>query len=267
VGRETSPSSQAWKTEGVAPMERPGAVARLFMAIVALAERLNLKCATQGNPCVYESAAFPWAAGIERRWRAVRDELDRVMLRKAELPNVQDITADAAAISRDADWKIFPLVAYGIRSQPNIDMCPQTWRVVQDIPGLKTAMFSILEPGKHIPPHRGPYNGVLRLHLGLLVPETRERLAIRIGPEEHRWHEGRVLIFDDAYEHEVWNDTRHVRVVLFVDFEKPLRFPANILNRMLLALAVFTPFVREGGANLRRWERRFHGDPSAGTRA
>ena len=68
------------------------------------------------------------------------------------------------------DWKIFPLIAYGIRSQPNIDLCPQTWRIVQTIPGLTTAMFSILEPGKRLPPHRGPYNGVLRLHLGLLVP-------------------------------------------------------------------------------------------------
>jgi beta-hydroxylase len=175
------------------------------------------------------------------------------------LPDVQDITTDAASISYEAGWKIFPLIAYGIRSQPSIDMCPQTWRILQGIPGLTTAMFSILEPGKHIPPHRGPYNGVLRLHLGLLVPETGERLAIRVGSEERRWQEGRVLIFDDAYEHEVWNETGRVRVVLFVDFEKPLRFPANVLNRMLLRLAVFTPFLREGSENLRSWERRFHG--------
>ena len=258
---------KAWKTEGIAPMERPGAVVRLFMAIVAFAERLNVTCAKRGNPCVYDNAAFPWAAGIEREWRAVRTELDAVMVRRAELPNVHDITADAASISRDAGWKIFPFIAYGIRSQRNIDLCPQTWRIVQGIPGLRTAMFSILEPGKHLPPHRGPYNGVLRLHLGLVVPQTTERLAIRVGADERRWREGRVLIFDDAYEHEVWNDTAHVRVVLFVDFEKPLRFPANILNRVLLGLAVFTPFVREGSANLRQWERRFYGGPSAATRA
>jgi ornithine lipid ester-linked acyl 2-hydroxylase len=258
--------SQAWQTDGLAPLERPGAVVRIFMAIVAFAERVNLTYATQGNPCVYDTAAFPWAGDIERQWRVVRAELDRVMLRKSELPNVQDITTDAASISRDTDWKIFPLIAYGIRSQPNIDMCPQTWRIVRGIPGLTTAMFSILEPGKHIPPHRGPYNGVLRLHLGVLVPRTQERLAIRVGSEEHHWQEGRVLIFDDAYEHEVWNETKHVRVVLFVDFARPLRFPANVLNRLLLALAGFTPFLREGSANLRRWEQGFHGDRSERTR-
>lgn len=243
-------------------MERPGAVARAFMAVVAFAERLNRACATHGNPCVYDTAAFPWAAGLEHEWHAVREELDRVMVRKAELPNVQDITADAVSLSQDASWKVFPFLAYGIRSQPNIDLCPQTWRLVQGIPGLRTAMFSILEPGKRLRPHRGPYNGVLRLHLGLLVPEPREQAAIRVGAERHHWAEGRVLIFDDAYEHEAWNETDDVRVVLFVDFEKPLRLPARTINRLLLNLAPFTPFLRELGDNLRRWEDRFHGRAS-----
>lgn len=260
--RPATTAAQTWKTEGLAAMERPGAVVRAFMAVVACAERLNRACARLGNPCVYDTAAFPWAADIEREWRLVRKELEQVMVRKGELPNVQDIAADAVSLSRDANWKVFPLTAYGIRSQPNIELCPETWRLVQRIPGLRTAMFSILEPGTRLPPHRGPYNGVLRLHLGLLVPEPAERAAIRIGSEHRHWAEGRVLIFDDAYEHEAWNETAHARVVLFVDFEKPLRFPASIINRLLLDLAPFTPFVRETADNLRHWERRFHGHPS-----
>jgi beta-hydroxylase len=171
---------------------------------------------------------------------------------------VQDLTADAASLSRDAAWKIFPLIAYGVRSDLNIERCPDTWRIVRRIPGLRTAMFSILEPGKRIPPHRGPYNGVLRLHLGLLVPEPFDKLGIRVGPEHCQWRAGRVLIFDDAYEHEAWNDTEQLRAVLFVDFERPLRFPANVLNRTLLRAARVSPFVREGRDNLRRWERRFY---------
>lgn len=240
-------------------MERPGALTRLFMAVVAFAERQNLAQARLGNPCVYDNAAFPWVEGIERHWRTIRDELDQVMARKADLPNVQDITPDAAAISRDERWKIFPLIAYGIRSRPNIARCPRTWEIVQRIPGLTTAMFSILDPGKRLPAHRGPYNGVLRLHLGLIIPQPRERLAIRIGPELRHWEEGRALIFDDAYEHEAWNETDEVRAVLFVDFAKPLRFPASTLNRLLLAVARFSPFLREGGENLRQWEQRFYG--------
>jgi beta-hydroxylase len=255
--------AQSWKTEGLPAMERRGLATRSFLAIVRFAERLNLTHAKLGNPSVYPNSAFAWTAEIEREWHLIRAELDSVLIRRDDLPNVQDITPDAASISRDAGWKIFPLVAYGIRSRANIELCPHTWRTVRRIPGLITAMFSILEPGKRIPPHRGPYNGVLRLHLGLIVPEPRERTAIRVGSGQHHWREGRALIFDDAYEHEAWNETGQVRVVLFVDFEKPLRYPASVLNRLLLRLAVFSPFLREGGENLRRWERRFHGDASA----
>ena len=74
---------------------------------------------------------------------------------------------------------------------------------------------------------------MLRLHLGLIVPEPREMLGIRVKDEVYRWREGKVVIFDDAYEHEAWNRTQHTRVVLFVDFRKPLRLPANFINWLL----------------------------------
>jgi beta-hydroxylase len=249
---------QSQATEGIAPMDRPGAFARFFMAVAEFAEWLNLRYAKLGNPCFYHNADFPWAAEIESEWRLIRQELDRVLPRTDELPNIQEITLDAASITRDSGWKVFLLVAYGIKSKPNIELCPETWRIVKKIPGLKTAMFSVFRPGKRLPPHRGPYNGVLRLHLGLLVPENDTNLGIRIGSEVRGWKEGGVLIFDDAFEHEAWNETDRPRVVLFVDFEKPLRFPVNILNHVLLRLAVLTPYLREGSDNLRRWERRFH---------
>ncbi len=252
--------AQSWKTEDLGGMERQGMAVRLLIVLVRFVERLNLRYATHGNPSLYATDAFPWTKAMERDWRLIRNELDRVLQRKGELPNVQDITPDATSISRDASWKIFPLVAYGIHAPRNIALCPNTWRLVQSIPGLKTAMFSILEPGKHIPAHRGPYNGVLRLHLGLIVPRPAERVRMRVGSDIVHWEEGKALIFDDAYEHEVWNDTDQLRVVLFVDFARPLGFPANLVNRLLLAAALFSPFLREGGENLRRFERRFHGD-------
>jgi aspartyl/asparaginyl beta-hydroxylase (cupin superfamily) len=250
--------TQRLATEGIAPMARVGIFARIFMIVVEFSERLNLRYAKFGNPFVYDNALFPWVADVERNWKVVRSELDRILVRRCELPNVQDITLDARSITQDAGWKIFLLTAYGIKSEPNIALCPETWRLVQQIPGLRTAMFSIFQPGKRLPPHRGPYNGVLRLHLGLLVPENDGNLGIRIGTDSRMWNEGSVLIFDDAYEHEAWNETGEPRVVLFVDFEKPLRFPVNIVNRLLLGLARLTPYLREGNDNLRRWEREFH---------
>jgi beta-hydroxylase len=85
---------------------------------------------------------------------------------------------------------------------------------LQKVPGLKTAMFSILEPGKHIPPHRDPYDGVLRFHLGLIVPEPRDTLAIRVADQVLHWEEGKALVFDDHFEHEAWNAGLFSSVIL-----------------------------------------------------
>jgi beta-hydroxylase len=251
-------TKQEFGTEGIAPMERANRVTQFFMAVVAWAEKLNLRFARLGNPPVYHNALFPWAAEIEGAYPDIRAELDKVLQRKSDLPNFQDISPDVQTITRDSGWKTFFLVGFGKPSARNIALCPRTWEAVRKIPGLKTAMFSIFEPGKHLPPHRGPYNGLLRLHLGLIVPENSERLAIRVADQVRQWEEGKALIFDDAYEHEAWNNTEKTRVVLFVDFVKPTRFPANLVNGILMRLAVFTPFIQEGMEKHKAWEEAFY---------
>jgi ornithine lipid ester-linked acyl 2-hydroxylase len=250
-------------TPGITPLVRPSRATRFFMHIVSWAERLNIALSLVGNPPIYDKSVFPWTRALEQDWRAMRAELDRVLTRKEELPAFHDLSADSTTITRDRGWKSFILAAYGFRSGNNINQCPETWHICQNIPGLISVMFSILEPGKHLPPHRGPYNGVLRLHLGLIVPEPREHLGIRVENEIYRWREGETVIFDDAYEHEAWNDTQHTRVVLFADFRKPLFFPANFINWVLVNLAFFTPFIREGAIKERAWEKKFYAKPDA----
>ena len=254
---------QHFGTDGIKPMGRPSLVTRAFMQIVAAVERLNLKCSKVGNPPIYDNAGFPWAKDIEAEWRAIRAELDQVLTRKEDLPGFHELSTDVSTISQDRGWKTFFLCGYGFKSENNIKLCPETWRICQKIPGLITVMYSILEPGKHLPPHRGPYNGVLRLHLGLIIPEPRDQLGIRVDQEVYRWKEGEAVIFDDAYAHEAWNTTPHTRVVLFVDFIKPTRFPARFLNWFMLNMAVFTPFIREGMDNQKAWEKKFYAEAEA----
>ncbi|WP_279481979.1 aspartyl/asparaginyl beta-hydroxylase domain-containing protein [Aureimonas sp. SK2] len=258
--KQTAPKQSA-KTEGLQDtMTRQGTVARVVQGLVDKAEALNLRFAENGNPPVYPTDDFPWARAVEAEWRLIREELDRVLVRKGDLPAFHEISSEVRSISSDQNWKTFFLCGYGIKSEEAIRQCPETWRILQKIPGLKSAMFSIFEPGKHLPPHRGPYNGVLRFHLGLLVPDEPEKIGIRIADETRHWREGEALIFDDAYEHEAWNHSDAVRVVLFVDFEKPLRFPASVTNKAVLNLAVFTPFIREGYKAHKAWEKMFYGE-------
>ena len=230
-----------------------------LVRILPFVEWLNRTFSKVPNVGVFDNSTFPWVREIEPQWRTIRAELDRLLARKDELPGLQDIFPDVASVTHDRGWKSFMLAGMGITSK-NVDLCPETWRILQGIPGLSMAMFSIFEPGKHLPAHRGPYNGVLRLHLGLIVPVTSDEVAIRVGSRICHWKEGAMLIFDDSYEHEAWNKSDLVRVVLFVDFIRPLRFPANIVNALLLKLCAFSIFVREAQDNQRRWEREFYGN-------
>lgn len=212
-----------------------------------------------GDRPVFDKAQFPWAADIEREWQVIRRELDAVLERTSELPNFHDVVSEVKTITTDDNWKTFFLYAFGIPSRRNCEMCPQTARIVRRIPGLKTAFFSILAPGKRIPVHRGPYNGVLRYHLGLKVPAERERCWIRIGDQLCHWAEGESLIFDDFYNHEVHNDSGEYRAVLFVDFVRPTYQPVDLLNRFVLRVVTLIPTIRHGIKQHRRWEARFHG--------
>lgn len=233
-------------------------VPKLISKIINWAEGLIEKYSIYGNPPVYDNSTFPWADEVEQEWKIIRAELDQVMQRREELPNFHDITSEVKPITNDNLWKTYVLAGYGLESETNSRHCPETSRVLKKIPGMKTAFFSILSPNKHIPAHKGPYNGVLRYHLGLIVPEPKEKCRIRIDEEVKHWEEGESLIFDDTFNHEVWNDTSGYRAVLFVDFVRPVKFPINLLNKFMLSAALFMPAIREAHDNQKAWEKKFY---------
>jgi beta-hydroxylase len=131
---------------------------RPLKALVRWAEGLNRRYARHGDVAVFDDATFPWVAEVEAGWRPIRAELDRLLARQEELPAFQEVVGDAARLTRDRHWKTVFLLGYGVRFRRTIAECPETWRILRKVPGLRTAMFSILEPGKHIPAHRDPYN-------------------------------------------------------------------------------------------------------------
>ncbi len=230
---------------------------RLLRWLHGRLEATVVRHSLHGDPMVYDPAVFDWVAAVETDWREVRRELDAVMVYRDAMPSFQDILKEVDVIQSDDQWKTFFLAGIGMDCRDNAARCPQTMRLLQRIPGMTTAFFSILSPGKHIPPHRGAYNGLLRLHLALQVPEPREQVRIRIGNRICEWQEGRALIFDDSFNHEVWNDTDGYRVVLFVDFARPLRQPWDWLNRCFLSVGVFAPFLREANRKQQAWSRLF----------
>jgi aspartyl/asparaginyl beta-hydroxylase (cupin superfamily) len=210
-----------------------------------------------GDRTFFVPEEFPWIREIEAEWGTIREELDAVLDDREDLPNFQDISVDQHSLTSDDNWKTYFLYGFGFKAERNCAACPETTRLVEAIPGMKTAFFSILSPHKHIPDHRGPYKGVLRYHLGLRIPEPREQCRIRVGEDVRHWEEGRSLVFDDTFNHEAWNDTDGVRVVLFVDFVRPLRQPAAAFNAIVLKAIAWSPFVRDAKRRQDAWEQRF----------
>lgn len=198
-----------------------------------------------GEKTFFEPESFPWVPAVEADWTAVRKELEGVLARREEIPNFQDISDAQKVLTEGEQWKTFWFYAYGEKADENCARCPETMRILQRIPGMKSAMFSILAPRKHIPEHRGMYKGVLRYHLGLIVPGPEGRCRIRVGDDVRCWKEGKSLIFDDSHPHEVWNDCDAYRAVLFVDFVRPTFFPASVLNRMIIWALARTSSITE----------------------
>lgn len=233
---------------------RPSVAAGLWL--IKRIERLLMHFSDLPDRPIYAATDFPWTARLEAEWPAVRRELDRVLQRPEQLPNFQDISRDQENITRDDRWKTFFLYGYGYRMDRNCRQCPETTRLVESIPGMFTAFFSVLAPGKVIPLHRGPYKGVLRCHLGLLVPQPADRCWIEVGGERATWAEGKCLVFDDTWKHQVENGTDGTRVVLFLDVLRPLRAPGSWINRCILQLIRLSPFIRDAVRNQQAWERR-----------
>ncbi|WP_156434394.1 aspartyl/asparaginyl beta-hydroxylase domain-containing protein [Mycobacterium sp. IS-1590] len=240
---------------------------RLAMAFFSALYRLYTRCSIFGDREFFDVRDFPWVEAVEADWHKVRAELDALLPYAAHMPNFQDISKDQKALSQDDGWKTFFFYAYGIKAKPNCQRCPETATLLKKIPGMKTAFFSILAPGKELPPHRGPYKGVLRLHLALRVPEPAEMCGIRVGTQTRHWEEGRVMIFDDTFEHEAWNRTDGVRVVLFVDMMRPMRFPANLVNSAMTWAIALSPFVLGNLGSYFRWEKRFEAVVNQGAAA
>lgn len=209
------------------------------MGLVRACFRLGARCygawigLFSPTPPFFDPAAFPWVRELEAHWATIRTELDAVLKQHAA-PPLASILPGEDAIA-EPSWKAFVLLLWNRPVEANLVRCPRTGELLRAVPGLTTAFFSILEPRTHIPPHRGPFRGVVRYHLGLYVPEP-DACRIRVGNEIRHWQEGKSLIFDDTFDHEVWHEGTLPRVVLFLDVKRPLPLLVRWSNDLLMAV-------------------------------
>jgi beta-hydroxylase len=234
---------------------------KLFRPILLKIGDLLGKYSTVGDYPVFEKEQFKWTELLENNWIDIRKEVENILAFHKMLPNLQDIQQEQNLLTQDNKWKTFFLFGFGIKATLNCQSCPTTTSILEQIPGMKTAFFSVLSPYKHIPAHKGIYKGIIRCHLGLIIPGNLGDCVMRIEKEYIYWQEGKTAVFDDTFEHEVWNNTSETRVVLLIDVMRPFKPPLNFINNTIVKLIGNSSYVKEAMQNHKKWETDFYSRP------
>lgn len=157
---------------------------------------------------------------LEDNWETIRDEA--LALSKLSEIKAPDKHNDIGFNSFfKYGWKRFYLKWYDAKHPSAQQLCPKTVELLNKIPSVKAAMFAELPSGGRLNPHRDPYAGSLRYHLGLSTPND-DRCYIDVDGIRHVWHDGEGVIFDETYVHEARNNSETNRIILFCDIERPL---------------------------------------------
>lgn len=164
----------------------------------------------------WDKEQFPWVSTVEQATSEIRSELEAI----------GGLSGDSgvkhpANLDDDGRWSAYYFYFVGRRYADHAQACPGTMQALSAVPGSDQsgmAYFSIMDPHTHVTPHSGFTNTHLRCHLGLEIPEG---CRIRVGDEVRGWAAGQVNVFDDSFNHEVWNDSDSGRAVLLFDTWHP----------------------------------------------
>jgi beta-hydroxylase len=220
----------------------------LSRVLAANHRRVAASWADRPGP-LYGADVVPALLDLEAAWPAIREEYDAVCAAGVR-PLPMDLLA-GHQFGADGCWDALVLCHNGGWVDLNASRFPVTTGFLRSLSGLRAALFSVLAPGARIPPHRGVNNGVLRLHLGVVVPGPLGASVLDVGTSAVSWEEGRAFAFDDTYVHAARNDAEGERVVLMLEVDRPLPGTTALANRLVQRAFALHPQVRGGHERLR----------------
>jgi ornithine lipid ester-linked acyl 2-hydroxylase len=187
---------------------------------------INLLCkpeviSTPSRPAFFPTEETEWCITLRKHYQRIRREFRNANPATPIFSEVMPEQWNLSDPGARGKWRVVVLRIYG--RDTNVAGFPLTRKLLRNVPGCTTAMFSILEPGRELVTHQGPNHGVLRYHLALVVPCDATQCTLIVNDEVRHWHEGEDLLFDDTLPHSAKNESRDVRVVLFLDVLRPLQ--------------------------------------------
>lgn len=180
------------------------------------------------------SEIFPVSRELEAVWQPIKQE-GAALYAALSTPGLNYLTNYNVDIGGEdmKNWTTIPLRLFGRDAPQYMEMCPITSAILSGHPEIRSCLFSIMEPGKEILPHHGPYDGLLRYQLALDIPSG--ECYLHVGGEKYYWTPGESVMFDEANLHGAVNFTQHSRMVLLIDLERPYDWiPFRWLNRSII---------------------------------
>ena len=196
------------------------------------------------NEQEYYDTKYNWCKELRENYKEIKKEYINYTKNHGKLKRFKDIDKVQTSYDiSDIPWEVLFLRVYN-KDTSKIAYFPKTYSLISKIPGCSLAMFSVLHPGKIIPPHTGPFKGVLRYHLALITPKDNEKCIIEVNKLEYNWKEGKDVMFDDTFVHSVKNESDETRVVLFLDIQRDFEnIFLDTINSVILYFGKFNDSV------------------------
>jgi aspartyl/asparaginyl beta-hydroxylase (cupin superfamily) len=210
---------------------------------------LTKKFVGSNPPILNKEELFPESKMLEENWQIIAEECKKVMNTYGNtIPEFYEMVKTQENLS-NGKWRMYMLRLMGKDIPNNIKNCPKTMELINKCKGIRTAFFSILEPGMNIDPHTGYEPTVLRYHLGLIVPEPK-KYELKVDKITKNWYEGEGFLWDDMFLHSVKNKGTQKRVILFLDVERRnMNFMAKILDKIVNTAIKIHPTFRDAIKN------------------
>ena len=184
-----------------------------------------------GNEPFYNADILKESKILTNNWRTFRNEALNSFNTFKDIKG--DLFFSDNIIKKSNTWKKLYIKWHSDVDKIALEKCPKSCKIINSLPNVKVAMFSVLKPGARIEPHRGPFKGCLRFHLGLSTPNS-DDCFIKVNNIKYSWRDGKGILLDDTYEHWVENNTDKTRIILFCDIVRPMSNVGNSINNFVI---------------------------------
>jgi beta-hydroxylase len=186
---------------------------------------------------------FPELAPIKENWATIRDEVMNLYNQKYFDTTKKDGSAAYYDIGFRTfykyGWSKFYIRWYGHSLKSAQELCPKTVALLEKIPTVNGAMFSMLPGGSKLTRHLDPIACSLRYHMGLSTPNN-DNCYLNVDGQDLSWRDGEAFIFDETYLHYAFNNSDQPRVILMCDIDRPTHTLGAFINFLYKGLAKLT---------------------------